>query len=77
MPYIDVKARKREFAPTVAELLDRIKERHNLPSDYALGRFLGVEQQYLDRWKAGEFDTALAIIGPALLEYGGDLRRAA
>lgn len=76
MPYIDVDARKRDFAPTVAALLERIKERHGITSDYALGRLLGVEQTYIRRWRAGEFDTALAILGPELMEHGGDMRAA-
>jgi transcriptional regulator with XRE-family HTH domain len=38
---------------TPAELLDAIRERHNLPSDYAVAKTMGVPRQLVSRWRQG------------------------
>jgi transcriptional regulator with XRE-family HTH domain len=35
------------------QLLEALKRRHNLPSDYALAKFLGVSQPTTSRWANG------------------------
>ncbi|MFZ4758923.1 MAG: DUF3693 domain-containing protein [Burkholderiaceae bacterium] len=36
-----------------AEFLDLLRERLNLPSDYAVARLLGVTPQHVSRWRSG------------------------
>mgnify|MGYP001337996052 FL=1 len=49
---------------TTLELLDRLKQEVNLPSDYAVAKFLNVSQQAVSRWRNGRVmceETALKV----------------
>lgn len=39
---------------TTLELLDSLKDEVNLPSDYAVAKFLNVSQQAVSRWRNGK-----------------------
>lgn len=39
--------------PSIQQLLDAVKARHNLRSDYALAKFLGVTKSTASNWAAG------------------------
>lgn len=39
---------------TTLELLDRLKEEADLPSDYAVAKFLNITHQAVSRWRNGK-----------------------
>jgi predicted transcriptional regulator len=55
---------------TTTGLLDWIKERHRLPSDYALSKLLGVKTQTVSSYRTGRtfFDVEMAFRVAELLE---------
>lgn len=38
---------------TTIELLEALKEEKNLPSDYAVAKYLGISQQAVSKWRNG------------------------
>lgn len=54
----------------INSLFDHIKEQHNLPSDSALARHIGVPDMYIWRWRRGEFGTSTDVLAPLLITYG-------
>lgn len=57
---------------TTVEFLDAIKDRHDLPSDYALAKILDVHRQAISRYRhGGTFDEEMAIKVGNLLDIPG------
>jgi len=49
---------------TTLELLDSLKDEADLPSDYAVAKFLNVSQQAVSRWRNGKVmseETAIKV----------------
>lgn len=61
---------KEQTIALINALLDEIKERHGLSSDYALSQHLGIAQVYITRWRTGGYNTALRILAAPLVEFG-------
>ena len=57
-------------AMTTIQLLDKLKKAYDIPSDYAVAKFLGVKQQTVSHWRRGRsaFDDEIALKVADLLE---------
>jgi hypothetical protein len=53
----------------VNQLLDTIKEQHQLPSEAALARHIGVSAMYIWRWRRGQYGTSTSVLLPLSLHY--------
>jgi DNA-binding transcriptional regulator YiaG len=58
----------------VNQLLDSIREQHNLHSDAALARYLNVNQMSIVRWRRGEIAPSTKVLLPQALAHGDILR---
>lgn len=53
----------------INQAFDQIKRKHNLRSDAALARHIGVNDMAIRRWRRGEISPSLRIVGPLLVDY--------
>lgn len=58
-----------EALDLVNALFDQIKADHDLKSDSALARHIGVPDMYVYRWRRGEFAISLRVLAPLLVHY--------
>lgn len=65
-----------ETTSLVNTLFDHLKAKHNLSSDSALARHMGVPDMYIWRWRRGEFGTSLRVLAPLLVDYGSVINQA-
>lgn len=65
-----------ETASLVNALFDHLKSKHNLSSDSALARHMGVPDMYIWRWRRGEFGASLKVLAPLLVDYGTVINQA-
>jgi hypothetical protein len=56
----------------INKVFDQIKQRHQLRSDAALARHIGVNDMAIRRWRRGEISPSLRIVGPLLINYACD-----
>ena len=64
-----------ETIELINALFDRIKEQHQLRSDAALARHMGVHDMNIMRWRRGEFGTSLKVLAPLLVEHSNAIKR--
>lgn len=65
-----------ETTSLVNTLFDHLKAKHNLSSDSALARWMGVPDMYIWRWRRGEFGVSLKVLAPLLADYGSVIHQA-
>lgn len=63
-----------ETVVLINTLFDQIKTKHQLASDSALARHIGVNDMAIWRWRRGEFGVSMRVIGPLLVDYAESIR---